>query len=69
MLQLVGTYVQKNSSELACHKPEVVGPIGLIYVCQREYAATSPEDGIAIFCFILFLMYAFLFAQRIFILV
>ena len=36
---------QDSSRQLTEQKAEEVGPEGLLYVTQREYAGTSPDDG------------------------
>ncbi|XP_076447077.1 protein N-terminal asparagine amidohydrolase-like [Babylonia areolata] len=37
---------QDASKQLTKHKPEVVGPKGLLYVGQREYGGTTPDDDV-----------------------
>lgn len=37
---------QGSSKHLTEHQPEVVGPKGLLYVGQREYGGTSPDDDV-----------------------
>ena len=38
-------FFQESSKQLTGQKPTVVDPKGLLYVGQREYGGTSPDDG------------------------
>ena len=39
------THFKEQAANLCSNKTEVIGPVGLLYVFQREFAATHPHDN------------------------
>ena len=39
------SHFKEQASNLCSNKTEVVGPVGLLYVFQREFGATHPHDN------------------------
>ena len=39
------SHFKEQASNLCSNKTEVVGPVGLLYVFQREFGATDPHDN------------------------
>jgi len=38
-------HFKESSAALCSMKPQVVGPLGLLYIFAREFAVTHPHDG------------------------
>jgi hypothetical protein len=38
-------HFKESAAALCSLKPQVVGPLGLLYIFQREFAATHPHDN------------------------